>query len=400
MSAEPVLLPPAVSAAPAAQPRVRSVDIARGAVMALMAIDHVRVYSGVPAGGPWPGVFFTRWVTHFCAPAFIFLAGTSAYLYGQRRGSTSALAKWLLTRGAWLVLLELTAVRLFWTFNLHYERLLLAGVLWVIGWCMIAMALLVRLPLKALAILGAVIVAGHNLTALIPRPTVQALLEGRLGWLWRILYFGGPASFGAGPTLAVLYSFVPWIGVMALGYVFGTVLRGDDARRRRLCLAIGLGAIAAFVVLRAVNVYGDRPFDPRLPLPLAFLNAAKYPASLLFLLMTLGPVIALLPALEGARGAVARWLETLGRVPFFFYLLHIPLIHALAVLISLVRSPAATWWLFADHPVGPPPVPPGYTWSLALLYAVTVLAVAMASVACAWFARVKARRRDWWLSYL
>ena len=380
--------------------RLRSVDIVRGAVMVLMAIDHVRVYAGVPAGGPWPGVFFTRWVTHFCAPAFVFLAGTSSYLHGRRLGSPGALQRWLLTRGAWLVLLELTLVRLAWTFNFAYGRLLLAGILWVIGWCMIAMALLVRLPVKAVGALGLLIVAGHNATAFVPRPSIDALLNGRLGWLWRILYFGGPV--GEHPTLFVLYSFIPWIGVMAAGYAFGTVMLGDAQRRRRLCFAIGLGATAAFVVLRLVNVYGDRSWSAGGPMPaaLAFLNTTKYPASLLFLLMTLGPVIALLPPLEEARGPVARWLEVFGRVPFFYYLLHIPLIHFMAVLISLFRTPAGTWWLFQDHPVGPPPVPDGYMWSLTLLYTVTALAVTTLYPLCRWFAALKRRRRDAWLSYL
>jgi uncharacterized membrane protein len=346
-------------------------------------------------------VFFTRWVTHFCAPAFIFLAGTSAFLYGQRVGATGALQRWLLTRGLWIVFLELTFVRLFWTFNVHWERLLLAGVLWVIGWCMVALTLLVRLPVGVIGTLGAVIVCGHNLVGLASPQRIDALLEGRLGPLWQILYFGGPVSFGHGPTLFVLYSFVPWIGVMALGYAFGTVMRADPARRRRLCLAIGLGATAAFVLLRFFNIYGDRPWSSgRLPALLAFLNTTKYPASLLFLLMTLGPTIAVLPLLEHAGGAVARWLALLGRVPFFYYLLHIPLIHTLALLISLVRSPGATWWLFQDHPVNPGPVPEGYMWSLPLLYAVTAVAVALASLACAWFARLKARRHDAWLAYL
>jgi hypothetical protein len=180
------------------------------------------------------------------------------------------------------------------------------------------------------------------------------------------------------------------------------VVRADSARRRRLCLAIGLGAIAAFLLLRFFNLYGDRPWSSggRLPAVLAFLNTTKYPASLLFLLMTLGPVIALLPVLESAKGRWARWLEVLGRVPFFFYLIHIPLIHAVAVLISTVRTPAATWWLFQDHPVNPGPVPGEYMWSLALLYGVTALVVAIASFACFWFARLKSRRKDAWLSYL
>src|SRR6185295_3869647 len=216
------------------------------------------------------------------------------------------------------------------------------------------------------------------------------------------LYFGGPVELGRGPTLFVLYSLIPWVGVIALGYTFGAVMREGAARRRRVCLAIGLGATAAFVVLRFFNVYGDHPWAAggRLPAALAFLNTTKYPASLLFLLMTLGPVIALLPALENARGRWADWLDTLGRVPFFYYRIHIPLLHLVALLIALVRTPSGVWWLFQDHPVNPGPAPDGYRWSLWLLYAVTALVVAIASAACAWFARVKARRKDAWLAYL
>jgi uncharacterized membrane protein len=376
--------------------RVRSIDIVRGAVMVLMAIDHVRVYAGVPAGGPDPAVFFTRWVTHFCAPAFVFLAGTSVFLQG-RKVERGALARRLLLRGLWIILLELTVVRVAWGFNLHFERYLLAGVLWVIGWSMIAMALLVRLPTAVVGAFGVLLIAGHNLSAFAPA-TMESLGESRFAWLWQILYFGGRV----GPNLFVLYSIVPWVGVMAAGYAFGAVLTRDPATRRRLCLAIGLGAIVLFVVLRGLNLYGDRPWSASESPPawLAFLNTTKYPASLLFLLMTLGPVIAPMPALENARGRIAEWLTVFGRVPFAYYLLHIPLIHLLAVLISVVRTPEATPWLFGDHPLLPGPPPDGYRWSLGLLYAVTALAVFLLYFPCRALADLKARRRDWWLSYL
>jgi uncharacterized membrane protein len=376
--------------------RIRSIDIARGAVMVLMAIDHVRVYAGVPPGGPTPAVFFTRWVTHFCAPAFLFLAGTSAFLQGRSldRGS---LSRRLFLRGLWIVLLELTVARIAWGFNLHFERYLLAGVLWVIGWCMVAMALLVRLPVPAVGAFGVAVVALHNLTAYVPA-TMERLAEGPWSGLLRVLYFGGRV----GENLYVLYSFVPWIGVMAAGYAFGAVMVRDPDARRRACVAIGLGSIALFVVLRAFDLYGDRPWSASDGMPgwLAFLNTTKYPASLQFLLMTLGPLIALLPALENAHGRVAEVLSVFGRVPFAFYLLHIPLIHLLAVFISVVRTPEATSWLFQDHPLRPGPPPPGYMWSLGLLYAVWAVAVAALYVPCRALADLKARRRDWWLSYL
>jgi hypothetical protein len=191
---------------------------------------------------------------------------------------------------------------------------------------------------------------------------------------------------------------------MAAGYAFGPVMRETPERRRRLCLTLGVAMIAAFVVLRALDLYGDpRPWraaPPGMPDALAFLNTAKYPASLLFLLMTLGPTILLLPFLEMPRGAVARWLGVFGRVPFFYYVLHIPLIHLAALLISLVRTPDATWWLFANHPMMMPPAPEGYRWSLGLLYLVTIAVVVALYVPCRWFAALQERRRDAWLSYL
>ena len=401
----------AVSTTPPATTRLASIDILRGAVMVLMAIDHVRVYSGLPAGGPTAGIFFTRWVTHFCAPGFLFLAGTSAFFYGRRH---SDLSRYLVTRGAWLVLLELTVIRVAWTFNFDFAHYLMAGVIWAIGWCMILMAVLVRLPVPAVGAIGLAIVAGHNLLDPVLRTAIPTLGENSLAGLWKILYvgfFAGPIALGAdGPRLIVLYSIVPWIGVMAAGYAFGSILTLEPDRRRRLCLAIGLSATALFLVLRGFNVYGDpvpwtaltHPTGERPPMPalLAFLNTNKYPASLDFLLMTLGPTIALIPLLEGARGALARGLTVFGRVPFFFYVLHIPLIHALALVVSALRQGTVDPWLFTNHPMGNPPPPEGYPWSLPLLYGVWAVAIAMLYVTCRWFADLKARRQEWWLRYL
>jgi uncharacterized membrane protein len=379
--------------------RIASVDVIRGAVMALMAIDHVRVYAGVPAGGPDPGVFFTRWVTHFCAPAFIFLAGTSAFLYAQRHTNVF---RFLLTRGIWLILLEMTVLRVAWTFNLEFTRYNMAGVIWVIGWCMILLALLIRLPLPVVGAFGVIVVAGHNVLDSVDG-LVPALGGSSLAGLWKILYLGflaGPISVGGnGPSLWILYSIVPWIGVMAAGYAFGAVLTLDAARRRRVCLLVGVGATALFVVLRTFNLYGNpQPWSPSDVL--SFLNTTKYPASFAFLLMTLGPAIALIPWLEHARGPFGRWLTVFGRVPFFFYVLHIPLIHALAMLVSLARTGGVDPWLFADHPMGTPPPPAGYTWSLPLLYAVWAVALLILYFASRWFVKVKARRTDWWLKYV
>ena len=389
-------LPPDASSAPLVQ-RVASIDIVRGAVMVLMAIDHVRVFAGVPAGGPEPALFFTRWVTHFCAPAFIFLAGTSAFLYGARGRTRGELSRFLATRGAWLVLVELLFLRFAWTFNADVLNYNLAGVIWVIGWCMILLAALVHLPVKALAAIGVAIIAGHNLL-----PAV--LPDGGGGWLLTVLYTGGEFRLGgSGPRFLVLYTIVPWIGVMAAGYAFGAIMLLDPARRRRLCLAIGLGATAAFLVLRGFNLYGN-PYPwgagNGAPALLSFLNTAKYPASLQFLLMTLGPTIALMPLLDGARGVVARVLTVFGRVPFFYYILHIPLIHVLALLVSLAREGGVNPWLFSNHPMDPGAPPDGYRWSLWLLYAITIIAVWILYHPCRWFARLKATKKARWLSYL
>ena len=394
------------SAAPSE--RVAALDVIRGAVMVLMAIDHVRVFSGLPAGGPTPGIFFTRWVTHFCAPAFVFLAGTSAFLYGRRHAD---LTRFLVTRGAWLVLLELTVLRVGWTFNFDFAHYEMAGVIWVIGWSMLALAALARFPLKVTAGFGLAVIVLHNLIGP-PISGALAALGGVGAGLASVLYdgfFSGPIKFGPdGPSLIVLYSFVPWVGVIAAGYAFGAVITLPAARRDRLCYQIGGGAIALFIVLRGFNLYGDpAPWGaggahngPPMPAWLSFLNTTKYPASLLFLLMTLGPTIALVPLVERARGALARALCVFGRVPFFFYVLHIPLIHALAVVVSLVRLGTVSPWLFANHPMGNGPAPAGYAWSLALLYLVFAVAVLLLYPACRWFGAVKARRTDWWLRYL
>jgi uncharacterized membrane protein len=391
--------------------RIASVDLVRGAVMILMAIDHVRVYAGVPAGGPTPGVFFTRWITHFCAPAFIFLAGTSAFLY-QR--SHVGVSRFLLTRGLWLVLLELTVLRVAWTFNFDFAHYLLAGVIWVIGWSMVALALLVRLPVAVVGVIGVAIIAGHNLLDTSIQAVMSGTPEGQPHALWKLLYLGfyaGPVRLWGETDLMVLYSFIPWVGVMAAGYAFGKVLIMEPARRDRLCLVLGIGAIALFLVLRGLNLYGDpRPWSPpgppspdgrpSMPAALSVLNTTKYPASFLFLLMTLGPTIAIIPVLERARGTPARMVEVFGRVPFFFYMLHIPLIHVLALVVSRIRLGEVSPWLFTNHPMGSPPPPDGYPWGLPLLYMVWAVAIVLLYPACRWFAGLKARRRDPWLSYL
>lgn len=367
------------------RPRIDSVDFVRGVVMILMAIDHVRVYAGVPAGGPSPGIFFTRWITHFVAPAFVFLAGTAAYLYGRKLGNRGALSKFLLVRGAWLVLLELTVIRVAWTFNFDFASYNLAGVIWVIGCCMILMAAIVRLPVAVVGGIGIAIIALHNLLPWIDDPTpVQ-----------QVLYYGGPIG-----SFFILYVIVPWIGVMMAGYAFGRIAEMEPARRRTISLRLGIAATALFILLRAINVYGDpRPWDPTRGV-IGFLNTTKYPASLSFLLMTLGPMLILLALAERRQGRIASVATTFGRVPMCYYLLHIPLIHLAACVVSLIREGRVNPWLFGNHPVMPPELPPGYMWSLGLLYLVFAICVVVLYFPSRWFARVRAERGPSWLSYL
>ncbi len=303
--------------------------------------------------------------------------------------------------------LEFTFLRVAWTFNFDFKHYEMAGVIWVIGFSMILMAGLVKLPLAAVGTIGVVVIAAHNLMDSHMGKLLEGLDANPLSGLWKILYvgfFAGPIQFGPdGPNLIVLYSIIPWIGVMAAGYAFGKIVTMEPAQRKRLCLTLGLSAIGLFLLLRGFNLYGDpRPWHAGGPMPawLAFLNTTKYPASLNFLLMTLGPIIALVPLLERFTGPVARAVILFGRVPFFFYMLHIPLIHALALVVSKIRLGFVSPWLFTNHPMGNPQPPPGYVWSLPLLYLIWAIAIVLLYFACRWYAALKAKRNDWWLRYL
>jgi uncharacterized membrane protein len=374
-----------------ARPRLVGIDVLRGAVMVLMAIDHVRVYSGLPAGGPSPGIFFTRWVTHFCAPVFVFLAGASAFLHGRQLGNTTRLARYLVTRGLLLVLLELTVIRVSWTFGVDYSTFILAGVIWMIGWCMVLLAGLVWLPPAVVGGLGLAVIVFQPLFGLAAR----LLPAGVRPW-WELIYpSGAELKLGAsGPAISVLYVLVPWIGVMAAGYGFGTILEREPRQRQHWCLAIGLVATVLYVVLAAETL--GQPSD--MPTYWRLLNQRKYPASVPFLLMTLGPAIALLPFADRARGPIGRALETFGRVPFFYYLLHIPLIHAIALVVWRIRDAGVDGSAFATAPFGQ--IAEGQRWPLWLLYVVWALAVAILYAACRWFAALKARSSSGWLRYL
>ena len=372
-----------------AELRLHSIDVLRGLACALMAIDHVRVYSGLPAGGHTPGIFFTRWITHFVAPAFCFLAGTGAFFHGRKLGDAKALARYLVARGAVLVLLELTVIRVAWTFNFSFNEYLFAGVIWMLGISMILLAGLVRFSVGTIGIFGIVVIFAQQLIALLAT-AIPASVRPHVRWFFQFLWTGGRITLGdGGPTLAIMYSIVPWVGVMAAGYAFGSILARDAADRRRWCLRTGLSLTAAFVVI-ALLVVALSPASPDSP-PLLFgvLNQPKYPASQLFLMMTLGPLIALIPFAERAHGWLSNALATFGRVPMFFYLLHIPLIHVAAMIVSLVREAKVDPWLFGNHPMMPPPQPAGYMWSLGLLYLVWLVVMPLLYLACRWYARVK-----------
>jgi uncharacterized membrane protein len=385
--------------------RITSMDVVRGLIMVLMAIDHVRVYSGQPAGGPTAGIFFTRWITHFVAPGFAFFAGTGAFLHGIKLGGRDKLARFLASRGIWLVLLELTFLRFAWTFNFDYAHYSLAGVIWMLGWCMVLMAGIIYLPMWAIATFGIVTIVAHPVLYPI-MGAINAPDGSFLDALFKVLYLGEGFTIGkGGPPLLVLFVIIPWIGVMAAGYAFGPVMRWPAERRRAFCLRVGIAAMVLFVALRALDGFGDPRHWHKMmangwPALLAFLNTSKYPASFLFLLMTLGPLILLLPLVEGARGSVAAVLELFGRVPLFFYVLHIPLIHLAAVVVSLIRTGAVNPWLIANHPLNPGPVPPGYTWSLPLLYLVWAIVIVILYFPCSWYAALKKRNKSPWLSYL
>ena len=375
--------------------RVQSIDILRGAVMVLMAIDHVRVYSGLPAGGPDPGIFFTRWVTHFCAPAFVFFAGAAAFLHGVKLNDTKALARFLLTRGLMLVLLELTLIRFGWTFNFNYSEFILAGVIWMLGWCMVLLACLVRFRPVVVGVVGLAIIFFQQLFSLIPR-LLPASWQASVGGFLEFIYSSGLQPL---PGISILYVIVPWIGVMATGYGFGTILLLESERRGTLCLRIGLLATLLFVVAGTILIVSKPAPADGPPFIFRLLNQQKYPASQLFLLMTLGPTIACIPLAEKARGWISKALTIFGRVPFFYYLLHIPLIHITALIVNFFQVGAMHQERYAYAPFTSIPVES--RWSLPILYLVFVIDVLILYVACRWYVNYKfTHPENKWVKYI
>jgi len=374
--------------------RVQSVDILRGIVMILMAIDHVRVYSGIPAGGPTPGIFFTRWITHFCAPAFVFFAGTSALLYYLKINVKGKLAKFLVTRGLLLVFLELTLIKLFWCFNLNYAEFTLAGVIWMLGWCMVLLSLFVRLKPTTIGMIGLIIIFAQQVFHYVPNAFPMSARKA-VGYFWGFFY---PSSQDNMPGIAILYVLLPWLGVMMIGYAFGAILRMDPARVKKICMGVGLTSIAAFLIIGSILVFRT-PDEQNRPFIMRLLNQQKYPPSQLYLLMTLGPVIALVPWAQRAKGWLIEICKTIGRVPMFYYLLHILLIHVSALVVNLVLTGSAHQEWYNTAPFTQ--MPDDQHWSLGLLYLVYAIDLVILYFACRWYEKYKFSHPEiGWLKYI
>jgi len=379
--------------------------------MVLMALDHTRDFMSDGRFAPddlahtYGALFFTRFITHFCAPVFAFLAGTGAFLSTNRGKSLAQVSRFFLTRGLWLVFLELTIVSFAWGFVPWAH----GGVIWILGWSMVVMALIVWLPVRWMAVLALGMIVGHNLL-----DRVSPASFGKFYWLWILLHTPGDIPVTADFSFSVRYTLIPWVGVMAAGFAFGRLLLRPD--RRKLLLTLGIVATAIFFVLRAINFYGNGiaglPFGyprsagpwnlaPTLSLTaISFFNVLKYPPSLDYLLITLGPALILLGLLDGAdaKQGLRRVLMVFGRVPLSYYVLHLYLLHALAILASLAFHQPIWHGSVIDHSVQKPL---GYGHGLPFVYAMCTVAVAILYLPCSWFMEFKRRHRDWaWLSYL
>ncbi|HWA26379.1 MAG TPA: heparan-alpha-glucosaminide N-acetyltransferase domain-containing protein [Lacunisphaera sp.] len=388
--------------APAPTARLDSIDLLRGLIMVVMALDHVRDYfhfSAVQGIDPLdltrttPAIFLTRLVTHFCAPIFSFLAGLGVYLALKRGKPKGQLSGFLVTRGLWLIFLELTVLMWFgWDFqvNLH---LFFFATLWALGWSMIVLAGLIHVPFRWVALFSALLVFGHNAF-----DGVKPESWGSWGWIWQFLHVSSVIQTKSGFTLFAFYPLIPWLGVMPAGYCFGRLYELDARERQPRLVRLGLGSLALFVLIRASNLYGNLTPWTKQPDPvftvLSFLDVTKYPPSLCYLLLTLGVGLVLLAGFERWN---PRWLQpalVFGRVPFFYYLLHIPLIHGLAWMTNLIRFGHADF-----GPVHGTP-PPAAGFSLLVTYLVWAAVVVLLYPLCRWFAGLKSRRRDLaWLGY-
>jgi uncharacterized membrane protein len=389
------------TATPVRWQRLDSIDLLRGLAMVVMALDHVRDFftnvrfDPLDLSQTTPYLFFTRWVTHHCAPAFVFLAGTGAYLYLSRGRTKNDLSKFLLSRGLWLVFLELSVVRFAWLFNLDYS-FVFVQVIWVIGWSMVALSALVFLPRGVLGLVCIGMIALHNLA-----DTINPSTFGPFAWLWQILHVQGTMTWDDGNIFFVIYPLIPWIGVMGAGYLFGSIPLQEEMVRRRKMYTIGFILMAGFIFLRALNVYGDpHPWSVQnnhVNTLLSFINTEKYPPSLLYLMMTLGPAIAILPFLERWEGRLANFITVFGRVPLFYYVLHLYVIHVLALIAA--RHFLGTFRFLVSN-VPPEAFPAAYGFPLWVIYLIWIGVVLLLYFPCKWYADFKRKSKNPLISYL
>ncbi|HYE53357.1 MAG TPA: heparan-alpha-glucosaminide N-acetyltransferase domain-containing protein [Chitinophagaceae bacterium] len=388
--------------------RLNSIDLLRGIVMIIMALDHTRDFIHIKAftedplnlQTTTPILFFTRFITHYCAPVFVFLSGTSIFLQSLRK-SRKELSAFILKRGLWLILAEVTFITFGITFDIQFSFFFLQ-VIWAIGISMVILSLLVRLPFNAILLLGIVIVFGHNL--------LDIWEQGKQSfpWWYSLLHRQNfiPLGENGPPILAILYPFLPWTGIMLLGYCFGKWYSRDVNRKQRdrSLLLLGLAVIAFFVIMRWTEVYGD-PIDwsqqkNTLYTFMSFINTQKYPPSLLFACVTLGPALVVLALLGNVRNRITDIITVYGRVPFFYYILHFYLLHIIMAVLYLSRGHS-----FREGMAGVPGLPfkfaaIGEGYSLGIVYLVWILVVAGLYPLCRWYSEYKRRNKHWWLSYV
>jgi uncharacterized membrane protein len=388
--------------------RIASIDFLRGLVMIIMALDHVRMYFAL---GTWyaeptnlatttPLLFFTRWITHFCAPVFVFLAGTSAFLYGMKKSNVREIAWFLFTRGLWLILVEVVIVNFAWTFDITYSFIILQ-VIWAIGLSMVTLSVLVFLPSWLIFAIGMILVFGHNLldSIIVQGSSVQDVI-------WHILHQPGTIIIDSTRFINVVYPVLPWIGLMALGYVFGNFYKQDFPieHRRPWLFAIGVSATLLFIILRGFNLYGEPREWVMLNTPvfrlMSFLNTTKYPPSLHFLLMTMGPALILLAAIEPLENRLAKPVIIFGRVPFFFYIVHLYLIHGLATLFLLYQGRDGSEYVLSSAGIRSGTLS-SFGMSLEAVYVMWVLVVILLYPICRGYQKYRQNHPSrWWLSYL
>lgn len=372
--------------------------------MLLMAIDHTRDFFHLGDPNPTnlatttPILFFTRWITHFCAALFVFLSGVSINLAGGRR-TPNQLSLFLLKRGLWLVVVEVVIITFAFNFDPGYHFIVLQ-VIWAIGVSMIIMALMVRLPLSLIAIIGGIIFFGHDILDHINLPQT-----GTANFLWRLFFtaFGSVFPIDKTHVLLVLYAIVPWLGVMMVGYVFGSIYKSsfDAAKRRRILLTSGLILVGLFIVLRFFNIYGDpAPWSAQKTTAMSivsFFDVSKYPPSLMYLCMTIGPGLLLLVLFEKVKNGLTNILVIYGAVPFFYYVLHFYLIRLLNIILFFAQGytakDIAPTQSFAFEPKG-------FGVNLFWVYVVWFLVIAILYLPCRWYFKYKRTHRQWWLSYI